>query len=59
MRMPSMGSYVSIGSPGGGTLWEGLGGVALLDEVRQYRLAMRFQKAHTIPSYLSLPSTCG
>ena len=36
-------------SPVGGTVWEGLGGVALLEEVCHWEWALRFQKAHSNP----------
>jgi hypothetical protein len=41
---------------GGGTVLEGLGGVALLEEVCRWERALTFQKTHTIFSELSLPS---
>ena len=52
--------YMNAWSPVGGTIWVGLGGVALLEEVCVTESkALRFQKVHTIPSCFSLPRACG
>jgi hypothetical protein len=45
-------------SPAVGTFWEGLGGVALFEEVCHWLQALGCQKTHTIPSVASLPPTC-
>ena len=45
--------------PVGGTVWEGLGHVALLEEVCQWGQALRFQNIGVIPCGLSLPCGCG
>lgn len=39
--------YLTTGDPVGGTLWEGLGGVVLLEEVGHW--ALKFQKPRSFP----------
>ena len=46
MRMASKGSCFKFWSLAGGTVWEELGGVALLEKVRSWKQALRFQKTH-------------
>jgi hypothetical protein len=41
--------------PGGGTIWEGLGGVALLEEMCHWEWVWKFPKTCAIPS---VPSSC-
>lgn len=48
-------TYLNVWSPVGGTVWEGFGGVALLEEVCHCLWALRFPKSHPIPKWLSLP----
>jgi hypothetical protein len=56
--------YLNTWSSVGGTLWEGLEGVALLEEVCHWKWGLRFQKLMPLPiSALSLllplsPSLC-
>jgi hypothetical protein len=38
--------YLNTCPPVGGTVWEGLGGVALLEEVCHWGWALMFQKIH-------------
>jgi hypothetical protein len=45
-------------SPAGGTIWKGLGGVALLGEVCHWKWALWFQKTPVISSVsFSLPTS--
>lgn len=40
--------------PAGGTVWEGLGGIALLGKVCHWEWTLRFQQTANTPSWLSL-----
>lgn len=40
-------------APAGGTVWEGLGGVALLVEACQWKCALSFKKAMLFLSFLA------
>jgi len=45
--------------PVGGTTWEGIGGVVLLEGVCQWGVGFDVSKAHAFLSKLSLPCVCG
>lgn len=45
--------------PSSETVWEGVGGVILLEKVCQCRWTVGLQKTPTIPSVLSLPTNYG
>lgn len=46
---PKLQTYLSALSPLSGTVWEGLGAVALLEEVCCWERALRFQKPTPLP----------
>jgi hypothetical protein len=46
--------YLNTWSPVSATVWEGLGGVALLEEVCHYGVVFEVSKAHTVPTGSSL-----
>jgi hypothetical protein len=47
--------YLNTCSPVAGTVWEGLGGVALLEEVCHHRWALKFQRPEPLPVSFPLP----
>ena len=49
--------YLNTQSPVSGTVWEGLGAVALLEEVSHWGWALKFTKTHIIPNAFSLLPT--
>ena len=55
MRMAHGAVCLNVRSLAGGTVWERLGSVALLEEVCHWGWAFMFQKIHVIPSYLHIP----
>lgn len=50
--------HLSTWFPVVGTIWGGLGGVAILEEVHHWRRALMFQKPHSTPSAVSLLHAC-